>query len=260
MWKTKITKLEGGQIYVKGYAITDLMANCSFGDIVLLMATGVMPSVHQRRVMEAMLVSCCDQGAYPPSTNATRFVASCGVPLQTAVAAGVLAFGDHHGGAIETCARLLQEKAPLLNQTGIEDVAAEIVEEHAGRKERIPGFGHAYFETDPRSKKLLEIANQGLSLHPHIDLLLAVERILASGKKKPLAANINGAIGAVISDLGIDWKMGRGIFIISRSIGLICHAAEEVKEGQVYKKIRPEDVEYAGPENRPVPRRPDPSR
>jgi citrate synthase len=259
MWKTGITKLEGGKIYVQGYELTDLMRNCSFADVVLLMTTGKMPRLNEKRLMEAILVSCCDQGPYPPSTNATRFVASCGVPLQAAVAAGMLAFGDYHGGAIENCAKLLQEKAALISGRPIEDIASEIVRDHAERKERIPGFGHAYFEIDPRCKTLLEIAENSISPHSHIDLLVAVEGKLSSGGDKRLAANINGAIGAAISDLGIDWRMGRGIFIISRSIGLVVHAAEEVKFGQKYKKIDPEAVEYDGPENREVPLRLEPS-
>ncbi len=259
MWKTSITNLEAGKIYVCGYELTDLMRNCSFSDIVLLMATGNLPGLQQKRLMEAILVSCCDQGAYPPSTNAARFVASCGVPLQAAVAAGMLAFGDYHGGAIENCAKLLQETMRVVGDRGLEAVAATIVKEHEGRKTRMPGFGHAYFEKDPRSKSLLEIADECISPHPHIDLLLAIERRLASGKEKPLAANINGVIAAAISDLGIDWQIGRGIFIISRSIGLVAHAAEDVKGGSRYKKIDPAEVEYIGPEKREMPLRLEPS-
>jgi citryl-CoA lyase len=60
--------------------------------------------------METLLVSCCDQGHITPSTNASRFIASCSVPLQIAVATGLFVFGEHHGGAIETCAKLLAGK------------------------------------------------------------------------------------------------------------------------------------------------------
>jgi citrate synthase len=259
MWKTSITQLEAGKIWVRGYELAELMRNCSFADIVLLVMTGKMPALNQKRLMEAILVSCCDQGPYPPSTNAARFVASCGVPLQAAVAAGMLAFGDYHGGAIENCAKLLQEKVQAAGGNALNEVASSIIQEHKEKKERIPGFGHAYFEEDPRSKTLLEIADSCISPHRHIDLLLAIETELSSGKEKLLAANINGAVGAAISDLGIDWQMGRGIFIISRSIGLVAHAAEEVKMGSKYKKIHREEVEYVGPEKRDVPLRLEPS-
>ena len=259
MWKTEITKVEGENIFIKGYDLTELMRNCSFSDIVLLMTTGKMPELHEKRLMEAILVSCCDQGPYPPSTNATRFVASCGVPLQAAVAAGMLAFGEYHGGAIESCAKFLQEAVQTAGDVELEQVASQIIKEHRERKERISGFGHAYFEIDPRCKTLLDIAEDSISPHPHIDLLLAIEAELKSGKDKPLAANINGAIGAAISDLGIDWRMGRGIFVISRSVGLVAHAVEEIRSGHKYKKIDPEAVKYHGPEKRDVPLRLEPS-
>lgn len=259
MWRTEITKLVDGEIFIKGYELSELIKNCSFADMVLLMTTGNIPRLPEKKVMDAILVSCCDQGPYPPSTNATRFVASCGVPLQAAVAAGMLAFGDHHGGAIENCARLLQEWVKVADGRESQQIASLIIKEHRERNERLPGFGHAYFEIDPRCKALLAIAAQSISPHPHIDLLLALEAKLASGKDKPLAANINGAVGAAISDLSIDWKFARGIFLISRSIGLVAHAVEETKLGQKYKKIDSDAVEYLGPKKRKLPPRLEPS-
>ena len=259
MWKTAITKIENEKIFVRGYELTELMESCTFGDMVLLMATGKMPHLHQSKVMEAILVSCCDQGPLPPSTNAARFVASCGVPLQAAVAAGILGFGDHHGGAIETCAKLLQENILRDEKGDYIHIAAEIIEDFSAQKKRIPGFGHAYVEVDQRAVKLLEIARKKIHPYPHIELLLAIEKKLTSEKGAHLATNINGAVAAAISDLGVDWQMGRGIFIISRSLGLIVHALEEMKLEKPYKKVSIEDMEYIGPEEKEVPIRLEPS-
>ncbi|MBW2094266.1 MAG: citryl-CoA lyase [Deltaproteobacteria bacterium] len=259
MWKTGITKLEQDKILIHGYSLVELMGSCSFGDVVLLMATGKMPYLHQGKLMEAILVSCCDQGPLPPSTNATRFVASCGVPLQAAVAAGILGFGEYHGGAIESCARILQESVSSVKHESAEEVAAQIITEFSDKKKRIPGFGHAYADVDPRAVKLLDLARKMIAPHPHIDLLVATEKKLQNDKGPRLAANINGAVAAVISDLDIDWRMGKGIFIISRSLGLIMHALEEMKLGKPYKKLSMEAVEYIGPEEREVPMRLEPS-
>ncbi|MBL7212587.1 MAG: citryl-CoA lyase [Desulfobacteraceae bacterium] len=259
MWKTAITKIENEKIFVRGYELTELMESCTFGDIVLLMATGKMPHLHQGKLMEAILVSCCDQGPLPPSTNAARFVASCGVPLQAAVAAGILGFGDHHGGAIESCAKLLQEKVASAEKDKIDRIADDTISEFAAKKDRLPGFGHAYLEVDPRAEKLLQIARKHISPHRHIDLLQALEERLIQEKGRHLAANINGAVAAAISDLGVDWQMGRGIFIISRSLGLIVHALEEMKLEKPYKKVSIEDMEYIGPEEKEVPIRLEPS-
>jgi len=259
MWKTTITKIENEKIFVKGYDLTELMESCTFGDMVLLMATGKMPYLHQGEVMESILVACCDQGPIPPSTNAARFVASCGVPLQAAVAAGLLGVGDHHGGAIEACAKLLQENILRDNESDYNELAEKITKDFSDRKNRIPGFGHAYVEVDQRAVKLLEIARKKIHPYPHMELLLAIEKKLTSEKGAHLAANINGVVAAVISDLGVDWRMGKGIFIMSRSLGLIVHALEEMKLGRPYKKIPNEDIDYNGPEKREVPIRLEPS-
>jgi len=259
MWKTAITKIEQDKILIQGYSLLELMESCSFGDVVLLMATGKMPFLHQGKLMEAILISCCDQGPLPPSTNATRFVASCGVPLQAAVAAGILGFGEYHGGAIESCARLLQENVLSDKYENVDEIAIEIIEEFSKKNKRIPGFGHAYLDVDPRAIKLLEIAQKKIHPYPHIDLLLAIEKALRQEKDPHLAANINGAVAAAISDLDIDWRIGKGIFIISRSLGLIMHALEEIKLGKPYKKVSMDAVEYIGPEEREVPIRLEPS-
>ncbi len=255
MWNTYISNIEEGNIYVKGYELSELMEKCSFSDIVFLMTIGDLPKLSQKKLMEAILVSCCDQSIYPPSTNATRFVASCGVPLQAAVAAGILAFGDHHGGAIENCAKLLQENIIEAGGESTDEIAAKIIKVYRDNNERVPGFGHAFFERDPRSVKLLEIAESCISPRPHIDLLRSLEAELSRGKAKNIASNINGAIAASISDLGIDWRLGRGLFIISRSIGLVAHAAEETREGKKYRKTAMKNVEYLGPAKRTVPLR-----
>ncbi len=80
--------------------------------------------------MDAILVSSVDHGVTPPSALATRVVRSGGNPLNAAVAAGVLAIGDSHGGAIEQCARLFQERLKTRDEgPEIGRLATIIVEE-----------------------------------------------------------------------------------------------------------------------------------
>src|SRR5205823_3703363 len=108
-WKTAISQVKPNEILVRGYPIEQLTRHCSFGEVVYLLLTGELPKGNEGKLVEAILVSCCDHGLASPSVDAVRFVASCGVPLQTAVAAGVSAIGDVHGGAIEPCGRMLQK-------------------------------------------------------------------------------------------------------------------------------------------------------
>ena len=87
-WKTSISQVQPGEILVRGYPIEQLMQRCSFGDVVYLLLKGELPTGAEGKMVGALLVSCCEHSLASPSVDAVRFVASCGVPLQTAVAAG----------------------------------------------------------------------------------------------------------------------------------------------------------------------------
>ena len=108
-WTTSISQVRPNEILVRGYPIEELASRRSFGDTVYLLFTGELPKGNEGRLVEAILVTCCEHSLASPSVDAVRFVASSGVPLQTAVAAGVSSIGEHHGGAIEPCARLIKD-------------------------------------------------------------------------------------------------------------------------------------------------------
>src|SRR6185369_2766093 len=144
-WKTSLSAVEPNKILIRGYRVQDLMAQCSFGDIIYLTFKGELPTADQGRMIEMIMVSSTDHSFLAPSIDATRFVASGGVPLQASVAAGVISLGDHHGGAIEQCSKLLQES--VTSGAG----AREIVKDYRSRKQRIPGFGHPLHDRDPRT-------------------------------------------------------------------------------------------------------------
>src|SRR5216110_2140308 len=134
-WKTSLSAVEPNKILIRGYRVQDLMQHCSFGDIIYLTFKGELPTGNEGRMIEMIMVSSTDHSFLAPSIDATRFVASSGVPLQASVAAGVISLGDHHGGAIEQCARLLQESV----KSGA--TAPDIVGDFRARTQRVPGFG-----------------------------------------------------------------------------------------------------------------------
>ena len=135
------------------------------------------------KLLKAILESCCDQGPLPPSTSVVRLGASCEVPLQAAVTAGVLGFGEHHGGTIESCANLLQEKIAIQSETNINKFADGIVNEYSLKNRRIPGFGHAYVEKDSRAVKLLQIARNTIYIPSTILNFSRLQENGLSGKR-----------------------------------------------------------------------------
>ncbi|MFH1862575.1 MAG: citryl-CoA lyase [bacterium] len=244
-WKTAITDVSGGNIVVRGYDIADLMEHSSFAEVVYLILKGELPNGKQRRMMEAMLVSSIDHGPTPPSNLAARTVFSGGNPLNAAVAAGVLTIGDSHGGAIEQCARILQEwtkkeGSPL-------QLAQQLVMEFKEKGKRMPGYGHRIHKRDPRTVKLLEIAEQIGYKGRIIELAVAIQDELERTSGKDLPLNVDGAIAAVSSEMGFDWRLGKGFFIISRVPGLVAHVFEEWTREKTMRRMGPPPYEYDGP-------------
>jgi citrate synthase len=242
--KTNITSIEPGKIRIKGYDIVDLMGRKSFADIVYLVLKGELPSQSEARMMDAILTSSVDHGPTSPSSLATRTVVSGGNPLNAAVAGGILTIGDIHGGAIEQCARILQGWAPRHGDA--KSVAQELLDDLSSRKMRMPGFGHRLHKTDPRTIRLFEMAETLNFSGKHQRLARAVEMAFAEGGKA-LPVNVDGAIAAVISDMGFDWRLGKGFFIISRTVGLVAQAYEERTREKPMRKLGLENYEYDGP-------------
>jgi len=240
-WKTALSAVEPNKILIRGYRVQDLMANCTFGDIIYLTFKGELPAANEGRMIEMIVVSSTDHSFLAPSIDATRFVASGGVPLQASVAAGIISLGDHHGGAIEQCAKLLQDSVQSVT------AAAEIVSGFRARKQRVPGFGHPWHDRDPRTLTLIATAKEWNLAGDHLALTESISNELQ------LPANIDGVISGIISDMGIAWQYGRAFFIIPRVVGLAAHAVEETVRERPFRAIDMKDVAYDGPPERDLP-------
>lgn len=184
----------------------------------------------------------------------TRAVVSGGNSLNAAVAGGVLVIGDWHGGAIEQAARYMQQFGDKLDEDG--NNAAEVAEEMAAwlkeSEKRMPGFGHRLHTADPRTPVLFEIAERNGYSGKHIKLCLALEKVLSDKLGRKLPINVDGAIAAVISDMNLDWRLGKAFFIISRVPGLVAHAYEERTREKPVRKLGPMPFEYDGPPDREI--------
>src|SRR5262245_56846425 len=223
-WKTAISQVQPNQILVRGYPIEQLTRLCLFGDVVFLLLRGELPQRNEGKLIEAMLVAVCDHSLASPSADAVRFVASAGVPLQTAVAAGVSAIGDVHGGAIEPCAKLLREA--VVQGTN----AVELFERFKHPRQRLPGFGHPAHQRDPRALVLLALADEMQLSGPHTKLARELEQQSGPCLGKRLPLNVDGTIAALICDLGFEPSLGKAFFIIGRAPGYVAHAHEQMTQ------------------------------
>ena len=245
-WKTAITLIEKNSITTRGYSIEDLIENVNFADIIFLLLMGDLPSQKESKMLNAILVSLCDHGITPPSTQVARLTSSTGSPLNTSLAAGLLAFGEKHAGAIEKAMKLFQDTIKLCEtEKDIPFQAKKIINEHLQNAKKIPGYGHRYHHKDPRAARILKVAEKLECTGPHTQLAKEIEKTLHKTKKIHL--NIDGANAAILSDLGFHWNTGTGIFMIGRLPGLIAHINEEKTQEKPFRKtLKLEEIQYYG--------------
>lgn len=241
---------EVGQVsYIRGRAITELARSVSFGEAIFLLLQGRLPTRQQRKMFEAVLVMAIDHGPNAPSADVARRVASTGNPLNTAIAAGVAAIGDHHGGAIENIGKLFFQAMQVRgsNKTRAEKILAASLQSSG----RIPGYGHRVYTKDIRVTALFKLAKELHLPQEYIRLATVLEKSLAKHKGKKIPINIDGGMAAVLLTLGFPWQVFRGVFIIARTPGLAAQAWEQVQREPPVVRSREEFV-YDGPPIRVV--------
>ncbi|KKR57862.1 MAG: Citrate synthase [Candidatus Curtissbacteria bacterium GW2011_GWA1_40_47] len=240
-YRTSITTHADGSPHVYGYDLTKLAGNTSFAKAIYLILKGQMPDKASEKMFEAMLTIAIDHGVEPPSVVAARNVSSGGSPIQAAVAAGVLALGEFHGGAIEKA---------MENFKKYQGVGVKImVDDFNKNGERISGFGHRLYADDPRTQRLLEIAKELGFFGKYVKFALEVEAEISKESKK-LPLNIDGCFSVLLLEMGFNPKVANGIFIIARTPGLVAHVVEETLREKPARRLTENDVEYDGPRPR----------
>lgn len=257
-WSTSIIDIHPGEINIRGYQVQDLIGRVSFPQMIWLMVRGDLPSPEQARLLEAALVASVDHGPQAPSIAIARMAASCGAELNNAMGSAINVLGDVHGGAGQQCMELFAWiKAAQDGGQSLDDAVdaglARYVETHGPI---VGGYGHRWHPIDPRSKPLMalveEAAASGAVGGGFVAIGWAVEAALTRRKGKPIPMNIDGATAVIFSELGFEPAMGRGLFILSRSVGILAHAWEQTQQGQRIKGPMPKDIPftYTGPASR----------
>ncbi len=247
-WRTAITSIQPNEIRLRGYRLDELMGNVTFGQAVYLALKGELPSPEVGRLMDTMLVSSIDHGATPPSALAARTAASTGATLSASIGAGILSINKYHGGAIEGCMRLLLEALDRLAEAqSPEELASQMLAELKEQKKRAPGFGHRIHTDDPRTKRLLALADELGVAAKGVEMAHAFEEALEASIGRKLPLNVDGALAALLVDLDFPPELGNAFFIATRVIGLAAHVHEEMTQQRPMRRIHPTDHEYDGP-------------
>jgi citrate synthase len=224
----------------------DIVGKLDFGQMAFLQFFARLPrDANELRMFNALMVILVEHGI-TPSSLATRMT-YCGAPesVQNAVAAGLLGLGSVFVGSLDEAARMLQEAIPNPSQPpAIEAAAAEIVTRFRGQKRIIPGIGHPFHKpVDPRTGALLQVARETSYFGPYAALMLAVGAEAERQTGRSLPVNVTGAMGAVASQMGLPWRMCRGLAVAARAVGLVGHIIEEMRQpmaDELYMRIEHE--------------------
>src|SRR3954454_24800808 len=200
------------RIVVRGKDLpNEILGHVNLGDMAFLELTGRVPNAKESKIFNAMVVTLVEHGGTPSATAARLTYLVAPEALQAPVASGLLGLGTVFVGSTEGVARLLSEGKS----------AKEILAEN----KRIPGLAHPLHKpVDPRTVRLFEIARETGHYGKHCRTM---EEIAAA---KKLTLNATGAIGALACELGLDWKIVRGLGVMARAIGLVAHILEETRE------------------------------
>ena len=249
-WSTSIIDIEPGTIRVRGYPIEELIGALSFPQMIWLMLRGETPSAAQAKLFEAALVAAVDHGPHAPSIAIARMAVTCGLSVNGTMASAINALDDIHGGAGQQCMELFDRIAVRAANgedliDAVEDTLEQFTFEHG---KIIPGYGHRFHSIDPRAPRLLALVRaaegEGIcsGIHARAGELIEESLTRRVGKRVPM--NIDGATAVVYSELGFAPPLGRGLFILSRSVGILAHAIEQSEQGGRIKGPMPTSIPY----------------
>lgn len=230
----------------------EIVGKVDFGQMAFLQVFGRLPNVAEARIFNAVMVILVEHGI-TPSSLATRMT-YCGAPeaVQAAVAAGLLGLGSVFVGSIDNAARVLQEAIPDPKSAGDLDAQARnIVTAYRSRREIIPGIGHPFHKPiDPRTPALFKVAEETGFNGPYVALMTKIGEEATRQAGRPLPVNVTGAMAAVASELGLDWRACRGLAVAARAVGLVGHILEEMRQPmaeELYFRIEDEATRHARP-------------
>ena len=203
------------RIVVRGKDLpNEILGHLNLGDMAFLELTGRAPNENESKIFNAMVVTLVEHGVTPSALAARLTYLGAPEALQGAVAAGLLGLGSVFVGSMEGVARILSEAV----EKG-KDAKTVLAENR-----RMPGLGHPLHKPlDPRSVRLFELARETGFYGKYCKLMEAL------ATERNLTLNATGAIGALACELGLDWKIVKGLGVMARAVGLVGHILEETR-------------------------------
>ncbi|MBI1187019.1 MAG: citryl-CoA lyase [Alphaproteobacteria bacterium] len=250
-----ISTSDAARIVVRGKDLcADVIGKTDFTSYFWFLVTGREPSATQKFFADAVLTAIAEHGLVPSVVAARMTIAAAPEAFQGAVAAGLSGCGSVVLGSAEAAGQFLAQCLADAKSRAVPDAEAANAAAAALRAEKkaIPGFGHPLHDQgDPRANLLLKLAEEKGVVGPHIGMLYAVRDALPAALGRALPINVNGAIPAVMLDVGFPLAALKGVSLLARTASLIGHLQEESERpiGFILSGAAAAAISYDGPES-----------
>ncbi len=227
-----------------------------FGNLIYRAVTGEEEVDAKRgKMIETIVTACVDHGVTPPSAQAGVVAASVRANYAMSLCSGVGAITDVHGGAGRKAAQFFQK---VVAKTEAEDMPLEkataaVIREYKESKQRIQGLGHRVHSQDPRRDVLWSRSKEYGLAGKCTEVSEIVTDIFKEVSGKNLPINVDGVIGAIVADMGVDIDLAKALFVYGRVAGLSAHYFEEISSQRPMRKIIFADAVYEGKDDRNYP-------
>lgn len=248
-WSTAISATTESRVFVRGVALDEAIGRMSFPSLLLRTWRGDEPTEAEADLLGACMVASIDHGPLSPSALVARTIASTRASSMSALAGGILSFGDLHGAAVTRAMRIIGS-VPV--EGDVEAWADETFDAERAAGRRLPGIGHRWHRHDARAERLLEVAASHAS-ERHVLAVRALAARVGRHVGHPVAINIDGALAVALTALRLDPEYGDYLFTVTRSFGLAAHIVEERARERPMRLIDPTAALYDG---QPIPTEP----
>ncbi len=227
-------QINAEQLNVRSRDLNSLIGTVTYTEALYHILRGRMPTTEEKQLFDMVLVAFHGGwGLLPPTTFVPRIVAGTGVSTAQAFAAGILASGPYHVGAIEQAMSFYQSIAdafraksvPNANAADLEQFAFDMTSKRLDAGETVGGFGHPLLRRDPRPLHMRRLLCELGANSVYFDIYDGVVRCMQSRKSVP--PNVDGITGAILLRLGFASQYGTALFLHARSAAMLAHIVEE---------------------------------
>lgn len=226
---TSISTSDASSITVRGLDLCDeIIGHFDFTTYFWLLVTGEHPTETQKFFANAVLCSLAEHGLVPSVVAARMTIAAAPEAFHGAVAAGLLGCGSVVLGSAEAAGRFYAQL--IDSDLAPREAAIAGVKALRAEKKAVPGFGHPqHVDGDPRANRLLALAAEHGIEGRYIAMLYTLRDVMPEALGRPLPINVNGAIPAIMLDVGFPLAALKGIALLARTASLIGHLQEEAE-------------------------------